>query len=565
MSIDPVMQGRGTLAAELKDARAELAAAHRELQGRVAQLVMLYRIGRDLSNHSNWDEALGKLLGSLKSFLSAKGAGLLLCSAGGETVQARRVDGLSPEVVERACRGLSASPPRQEEEPYLLALSDMMEHRPLPCVDRKEPWDETVVPLRHRDHDLGYLLLEKHYENGESIARDIYFLITIQTILTEEVAGAQAVSELRKLQRFQERTLDEVASAIVTFDEHGRRLYANRKGRELLGEEDTAPSTLRMGGEAVELSGWAAQAEAGAQLVGEGWLSLPKGESIPVSLRATRMAAEMPGEQHLVVIMEDQRAMRALEIERRRVSRQQADLIMAAEWAHDVRTPLTGILHSAELLCDALPTDSPKRRHFEVVRTEVGRINGLVSNFLDFARPVVLKRSRIDMSAFCRDLVEFMHGAAEKRGLELRFVEARSELELDADPSQLKQVLLNLFENSFDASPPGGEVLLRLDEELPPAEILAQRSTSKVIVLEVEDSGDGVPPEEIERLFVPFYTTKPEGTGLGLAISEKVIRAHHGHLRYLRRAGRTVLRAIIPKSSTGAAKRGSRSKLQARG
>jgi signal transduction histidine kinase len=86
-----------------------------------------------------------------------------------------------------------------------------------------------------------------------------------------------------------------------------------------------------------------------------------------------------------------------------------------------------------------------------------------------------------------------------------------------------------------------------------------------VIVLEVEDSGEGVPPEEIERLFVPFYTTKSQGTGLGLAISEKVIRAHHGHLRYLRRAGRTVLRAIIPKSSTGAAKRGRASKLEARG
>ncbi len=565
MTTESSKQPPAALAAELEDARAELAAAHRELQGRVAQLVMLYRIGRDLSNYSNWDEALGRLLGSLKNFLRARGTGLLLCSGAGSQVQARRVDGLSPALVERACRELSNSQPQPDEEPYLLALQDMVARRPVPCVDRKTPWSETVVPLRHRDRDLGYLLLEKHYENGEAIARDIYFLITIQTILTEEVAGAQAVSELRKLQRFQERTLDEVASGIVTFDESGRRLYANRKGRELLGDEDGSASSLRMGGQTVEISGWACQAQAGVQLVGEGWLGQPQGESIPVSLRATRIAAEMPGEQHLVVILEDQRATRALEIERRRAARQHADLIMAAEWAHDVRTPLTGILHSAELLCDALPEDSPKRRHFEVVRTEVGRINGLVLNFLDFARPVVLKRSVIDLSTFCHELVEFMQGNANGRGMRLRLLEVMAGLQLSADPAQLKQVLLNLIENALDASPAGGEVVLRVDEEIPPAEILAQHPTSKVIVLEVEDSGQGVPPEEIERLFVPFYTTKPLGTGLGLAISEKVIRAHHGHLRYLRRAGRTVLRAVIPQSSVGTVKRSGVSRLEARG
>ncbi len=551
------------LGAELKSARRQLAQAHRELQARVAQLVMLYRIGRDLSNHSNWDEALGRLLASLRDFLKADGAALLLRSEGDGTVRARRVDGLDEATIERACTILQNSQAVTAAEPYLLPLEAVESIDPLPCVDQKKPWKETVVPLRHRERDLGYLILQKPYANGEAIAQDIYFLITVQTILTEEVAAAQAVTELRKLQRFQERTLDEVASGILTFDEAGRRLYANRKGRELLGESDAVDRvTVRMGGEVVDLLSWAQQAQPGQPVVGEGWVQVGDGEATPVSIRATRMAAEIPGQTNLVLILDDQRATRALEVERRRVARQQENLIMAAEWAHDVRTPLTGILHSAELLSEALPPRSNKRRHFDVVRREVERIDGLVSNFLDFARPVQLKLSAVDLPALCASVVELMQAAAGEKDCRLRVERSAERAEVWADANQLKQILLNLVSNAVDASPRGGEIVVRVSEDAAPAEIAAQRPVRRVAVLEVEDEGEGVAPDQIERLFVPFFTTKSEGTGLGLAIAEKIIRAHHGHLRYLRRNGRTVLRAVIP--LTAAAGDGS-SPLQARG
>ncbi len=562
VSTDTSAGNLAALGAELEAARAQLAQAHRELQGRVAQLVMLYRIGRDLSNHSNWDEALRRLLASLREFLDADGAALLLRSEGGRVVSARRVDGVEAEVVRRACAILRKVGSVTVGEPYLVSLDQVGKEPAVPCIDRKSPWKETVVPLRHRERDLGYLLLQKAYRDGTDIAQDIYFLITVQTILTEEVAAAQAVTELRKLQRFQERTLDQVASGIVTFDEKGRRLYANRKGRELLGiGAEKAKVTVRMGGEVVDLLSWAQQADPGQPVVGEGWVQVGDAEAVPVALRATLMPSELPGQSNLVLILDDQRATRALEVERRRAARQQENLIMAAEWAHDVRTPLTGILHSAELLSEALPADSNKRRHFDVVRREVERIDGLVSNFLDFARPVELKRTMVELARLCRAVAELMGARAKEKGCRLEVEAPEEELSVWADEDQLKQILLNLVSNAIDASPQDAEVVLRVGEDDAPAEIAAQRPVRRVAVLEVVDMGEGVAPDQIERLFVPFFTTKSEGTGLGLAIAEKIIRAHHGHLRYLRRNGRTVLRAVIPMAAAPAG----RSELQARG
>ena len=100
-----------------------------------------------------------------------------------------------------------------------------------------EPWDRTVLPLWHRDEDLGALVIEKDYDSSEAMRDDFYFLITIQTVLTEEVASAQTFSQLRKLQRFQERTLDHLRSGIVTVDGDGRVATANAKARELLGAD----------------------------------------------------------------------------------------------------------------------------------------------------------------------------------------------------------------------------------------------------------------------------------------------------------------------------------------
>lgn len=539
------------MASELERAHRQLEDAHRELRGRVAQLTMLYRIGRDLTTHRNWDEALQTFLASLCKFLDARGATLLLRSQGGSRLASRSTVGMDAEAVDAAIEALRPHGHGGSEESGLLPLSEIGAATPRPCTQMEEPWTQTVLPLWHHEDDLGALVIEKDYDDAGAIQDDFYFLITIQTVLTEEVASAQAFTQLRRLQQFQERTLDRLGSGIVTVDQDGRISSANAKARAMLGrnrvEGTVLADRLYLGSEGPDLSRWLAGIEDGSPASIEGRLQgIGADEPMPVSLVASHLPGEFPGDASRVLVIEDLSQKRALESERRRAARQKELLIMAAEWAHDVRTPLTGILHSSELLAGAVDPRSPKLRHFRVIQSEVGRINGLVDHFLDYARPVRLRRTSGDLAAVVREVVDLLEGPAKTRGIELRFVDEQPEADCTCrlDRDAVKQVVLNLVSNALDASG-DGTVTVRLDRS-DDAPLDEDGRRGRGVIVSVEDDGPGVPAEFVDRLFVPFFTTKPDGTGLGLAISEKIVRAHEGDLRYARENDRTILRATFP-------------------
>jgi signal transduction histidine kinase len=547
------MQERlAAMASELSDAHARLETAHRQLRGRVSQLVMLYQIGRDLTARPNWDDALSSFLNTLTGFLGAEGAALFLTSSAGSRVAPRSVCRLSSEEVERAqdWAGRRVASGRLDSD--LVRMRDPGEGGELQELAPEQPWNLSLLPLCQRDRELGYLALKKSYANAEEFENDYYFLITIQTVLTEEVSSAQAMSELRKLKEFHERTFDHVRSGIFTVDGEGAVRFANRRVRELFGRDpsDTLVAEfLDLGPEAPSIHTWMNGIVTGSTRSVDAWLRpLDGSAAIPVSLVGSPLPGELPGETHVVFVLEDQRQRRALDAERRRASRQKEHLIMAAEWAHDVRTPLTGILHSAELLADALGPDCDKRRHFDVVVSEVQRINGLVSNFLDYARPAELKCTDVPVRSILDAVVELQAGPAASRGVDLRLdVKRLEDCHLELDASAMKQVLLNLVANALDASPERSEVVLRAESCAVDALLDGEPS----VRIDVVDAGAGVAEANIDRLFIPFFTTKSQGTGLGLAISDKVARAHGGHLRYFRENQRTVMRIVLP--SRGAA------------
>jgi signal transduction histidine kinase/ActR/RegA family two-component response regulator len=540
------------LAQELADKNEALRDAHSQLHARVSQLGMLYRIGRDLSFERNWDSALSSLLERLAVFLEANGLALLLYSRNGTRLAPRSAHGLDPTRLVHACELLLGRAQTLEAEATIFALDALDDEGAIAsCAKRDAAWSETILPLRHRDQPLGHVLLMKRYENRAQFEHDRFFLITVQSILAEEVASAQAVNELRAVQRFHRRILDHVDNAVLSLDGDGIIRFANQKARELLGrdEEGYPPgSLLLVGAERMKLSEWIAELEPGTHRVSEGWIcSTDIPEGVPVSLWASLLPSEVPGDQPVLVLAEDLRQRRALEAERRRAARQNELLIMAAEWAHDVRTPLTGILHNAELLADSVELSGGQRRHFDVIQGEVTRINELVSNFLDFARPARLKLSPTDVPRLVGEVAALLEGAARERGGRIEWSpRARALGSPLLDRDQLKQALLNLLTNALDASPPGRPVRLRLSKLSSVPEEIAVHSAHGALSLEIVDEGPGVPPENQDRLFIPFFTTKPTGSGLGLAICDKIARAHQGYLRYERRGKTTVFQLVLP-------------------
>jgi signal transduction histidine kinase len=186
---------------------------------------------------------------------------------------------------------------------------------------------------------------------------------------------------------------------------------------------------------------------------------------------------------------------------------------MAAGLAHEIRNPLGAIKGAAEYLD---PARSGARGEFlRVIIEETDRLNAVVSQFLDYARPAGSNRQWIRLNDIVRSSVRLVEVDRRLR-IDLRLAEDLPSVQ--ADPEQLKQVILNLLLNAVDASPDHQPIMVRT-QALGPTD---------QVELRVEDRGVGIPTQDLERIFIPFFTTKHTGTGLGLAVCQRIVQAHGG-------------------------------------
>ncbi len=264
------------------------------------------------------------------------------------------------------------------------------------------------------------------------------------------------------------------------------------------------------------------------------------GRRIQVSLRASRLGEPSAPAEGLLVLLSDLARRKELEEEIRKAERLAALGRLSAGVAHEIRNPLAGIRTTAELLRSRLATDADLARFVDVILEETERLDRIVGSLLQFAKPSPPKRQPLRTGDLLQRARQLAAGRSAERGVAVRVVEAAGVPEPDADRDQMLQVLLNLVLNAIDATPAGGEVVLRTETD------------EREIRFVVEDGGAGVPARLRERVFDPFFTTKPGGTGLGLSISQNVLRQHGGRLRLERpEGGASRAVASLPRHSPG--------------
>ena len=189
---------------------------------------------------------------------------------------------------------------------------------------------------------------------------------------------------------------------------------------------------------------------------------------------------------------------------------------VAASIAHDVRTPLSVLKTSAQLLSRGETDDSTRRELQELVAAEVDRLNAVVSNLVDLARPAPVRYGVETLGPILDRAGAFFRGFAEKRRIRVAVAGDASEARVRGSAEQLYQVLLNLVHNALQAMDGPGTLHLR------------HRRDGSAVVVEVADSGPGFAADVLPRLFTPFFTTKHDGTGLGLAIAKRIVEEHGG-------------------------------------
>ena len=200
---------------------------------------------------------------------------------------------------------------------------------------------------------------------------------------------------------------------------------------------------------------------------------------------------------------------------------------LAAGAAHEIRNPLATISSSIQYLSEEFPPDHRKRKIVDGLLEEVDRINRIIEGLLSFARPAEPEKERVSLRGLLEQTVLLVRSTAQKSGVEVESALSSGDDRIEADPAQLRQVFLNIIMNSIQAMPRGGQLKISFSRS---EQRLFSTPGGHRFRIEFTDTGVGMSPEQLERAFDPFYTTKPDGTGLGLPISYSIVRSHGGEV-----------------------------------
>ena len=222
------------------------------------------------------------------------------------------------------------------------------------------------------------------------------------------------------------------------------------------------------------------------------------------------------------------------ETQLRRADRLSALGQLSAGLAHEIRNPLGAIKGAVEILQDDFPSGHPKAEFYSILLREVDRLNDVLTNFLNFARPVTPHFAPLDVRAVLTALEGLISGQARAHRVQIFTSFHAGPSRVMADETLLKQAFLNIMLNAVEAMPKGGD--LAISTRLSPAGAAGSRPEWVEVVF--DDTGPGIGEEDLGRIFDPFFTTKADGTGLGLAITHRIIENHHGTIRVMSQRGK---------------------------
>jgi signal transduction histidine kinase len=191
---------------------------------------------------------------------------------------------------------------------------------------------------------------------------------------------------------------------------------------------------------------------------------------------------------------------------------------IAAGITHEIRNPLTVIQGYVQLLEQNCDGESGERDVYQLVLDEIKRTNQIITEFLRFSQPDTPKKKSAQLNDVIDAAVSLIYGEAVRKNIEVYFYPAYGLPQFCLDRDQFIQVFLNLFTNAIQAMPDGGTLSVSA----------IWKEKEKTAVVCVNDSGQGITPEALGKVFTPFFTTKDAGTGLGLSISQNIILAHQG-------------------------------------
>jgi PAS domain S-box-containing protein len=360
--------------------------------------------------------------------------------------------------------------------------------------------------------------------------------------------------ELEDVKRYTENILASLTNGIVTVDLEGRVVTLNPAAEMLTGffaGEVTSRYCTELFAQTPEIGEMLMETLASRAPIAGVALALKRrsGASLPVEVSTAPLKGGEGKDLGVVAVLRDVTLVRELEGRLRRSDRLAALGSLAAGLAHEVKNPLTSVLTFSRHVARRFDDPHFRDRFQRVVPRELERINGIIERLLELSRPVPATFTRIRLASLVDRAVELFANEIESQQVQVGRDYARDLPPVLADEESLYRAVINVISNALDVMQAGGRLGLRLGWAGSHEGFRPARATlaSRQVVIEISDTGAGIRPEEADRLFNPFFTTKERGTGLGLAVTHKIIEDHGGVIDFQSVSGvGTTFRIVLP-------------------
>src|SRR3990167_230477 len=407
---------------------------------------------------------------------------------------------------------------------------------------------DSCIPVLQENNLFGIILLGRKANKKVFTQEDIQMILAFSGQLAMASRNAHLYLGLKEAKTYRDNILQSLKSGVIVVDINEEVTLINNEAKRILGLKGTSPSEKilkNLGKDTHQLLRHTLNNDSEYQNL-ETFIDR-KSKKIPCSITITKLKTEDGQKLGSLIILTDTTELKLLQTEKQHADRLAYLGTLAANIAHEIKNPLVAINTYFQLLPHKKNDKEFHNGFQKIALKEIRRINRIIEDMLNLAKPSEPLMQPIDPHSAILDTMHFLRDTASEKGIEITTALEEKRCALIADEDKIKQVLLNILQNSLDALPRNGSIKVgtsfmdnlsefRRMAKLNPNSVffsfaspfLRDPDDTQYFVIKISDNGEGIPLEKISHIFEPFFTNKDKGTGLGLAMVYRIIKDHEG-------------------------------------